>query len=367
MVLTTRPIPETMHGVLLTGHGGLDKLHYRTDLAVPGPGAGEVLIRVHAAGVNNTDINTRTGWYSKAVTGASGDEGGTGEAEDASWSGTPLQLPRIQGADCCGTIVAVGDGVDEARVGERVIVASMQASLGDGGAFDLGTLGSERDGAFAQYCIAIAVETHAVDTDLSDIELGAIPCAFSTAEGMLRRAGVTGADRVFITGASGSVGMAAVQLARLRGARIVAQASGSKAAAVREAGADDVVDRDADLLTYPGAQSIDVVVDVVAGPGFATSIALLKRGGRYVTAGAIAGPMVELDVRDLYLKDRSLFGSTFQPPSVFAAIVEYVNSGRLRPLVSKTYPLSEIRLAQDAFMAKTYPGKIVLIPPADDA
>ncbi|MEF2546539.1 alcohol dehydrogenase family protein [Aurantimonas sp. E1-2-R+4] len=367
MVPTTRPIPQTMHGVLLTGHGGLDKLDYRTDLAVPKPGVGEVLIRVHAAGVNNTDINTRTGWYSKAVTGASGDEGGTGDAGDAAWSGVPLQLPRIQGADCCGTIVAVGEGVDEGRIGERVLVATMQASLGEGGVYDFGTFGSERDGAFAQYCVALATETHAVETELSDIELGAIPCAFSTAEGMLQRAGVTGADRIFVTGASGGVGMAAVQLARLRGAHIVAQASAGKAEAVRAAGADEVVDRDADLLTYPGARSMDVVVDVVAGPAFPTVIALLKRGGRYVTAGAIAGPIVELDVRDLYLKDLTLFGSTYQPASVFSAIVDHVNAGRLRPLVSKTYPLSEIRLAQDAFMAKTYPGKIVLIPPVDDA
>jgi NADPH:quinone reductase-like Zn-dependent oxidoreductase len=356
-----------MHGVLLTGHGGLENLEYRTDIPTPAPGAGEVLIRVHAAGVNNTDINTRTGWYSKSVTGASGDAGDTGSAADAGWAGAPLGLPRIQGADCCGTIVAVGEGVDASRIGERVIVASMQASLGEGGPFDSGTLGSERDGAFAQFCVAIAQETHAVHSDLSDVELGAIPCAYSTAEGLLQRASVSEVDRVFVTGASGGVGMAAVQLARLRGARVVAQSNASKADAVRAAGAHEVVDRDADLRNWPGERSIDVVVDLVAGAAFPQLVAILKRGGRYVTAGAIAGPIVELDVRDLYLKDLSLLGCTFQPPIVFSAIVSHVNAGRIRPLVSRTYPLSDIRAAQEAFMSKKYPGKIVLIPPAEAA
>ena len=354
-----------MHGVLLTGHGGLDMLEYRSDIPTPAPGAGEVLIRVSAAGVNNTDINTRTGWYSKSVTGASGDGGDTGSAGDAGWAGTSLRLPRIQGADCCGRIVAVGEGVDASRIGERVIVASMQASLGEGGPFDSGTLGSERDGAFAQYCVAVAAETHAVETDLTDIELGAIPCAYSTAEGMLQRAGVGETDRVLVTGASGGVGMAAVQLARLRGAHVIALSGASKADAVLAAGAHEVVDRDADLRTWPGERSVDVVVDLVAGSGFPRLVAVLRRGGRYVTAGAIAGPIVQLDVRDLYLKDLSLLGCTFQPPSVFAALVGHINAGRVRPLVSKTYPLSEIRAAQEAFMSKAYPGKIVLVPPQE--
>lgn len=365
MVLAIPPVPRTMHGVLLTGHGGLEMLEYRTDIPTPEPGSGEVLIRVRAAGVNNTDINIRTGWYSKSVTGASGDGGDTGSAADAGWSGTPVRLPRIQGADCCGTIVAVGDGVPTTRIGQRVIVVSMQASLGEGGPFDSGTLGAERDGAFAQYCVAIAAETHAVETDLSDVELGAIPCAFSTAESMLQRAAVSEADCVLVTGASGGVGMAAVQLARLRGARVIGQSTASKADAVRAAGAHDVVDRDADLKVWPGERSVDVVVDLVAGPGFPKLVAVLKRGGRYVTAGAIAGPIVQLDVRDLYLKDLTLLGCTFQPPSVFSAIVDHVNAGRLRPLVSKTYPLSDIRAAQEAFMSKAYPGKIVLVPPAE--
>jgi NADPH:quinone reductase-like Zn-dependent oxidoreductase len=153
--MTQQDIPEKMTAVLLTGHGGFDKLAYRTDVPVPVPGKGEVLIRVGAAGVNNTDINTRIGWYSKSVTGDTNEGAADGletvDKEDAGWSGTPLSFPRIQGADCCGCIVAVGEGVNGERIGERVIVRNMLRTYVDYRAFECWALGSECDGAFAQY------------------------------------------------------------------------------------------------------------------------------------------------------------------------------------------------------------------------
>jgi NADPH:quinone reductase-like Zn-dependent oxidoreductase len=123
-----------MSAILLTGHGGYDKLAYRTNVPVPTPGPGEVLIKVLAAGINNTDINTRLGWYSKIVkdgTNAAGASAAAIDDDDASWSGTPLTFPRIQGADCCGTIVAVGAGVPTSRNGERVLVRNMLRSYVD--------------------------------------------------------------------------------------------------------------------------------------------------------------------------------------------------------------------------------------------
>ena len=121
-----------MTAVLLTRHGGLDALDYRTDVAVPQPGTGEVLINVAAAGVNNTDINTRTAWYSKKVTDwtNTGSAGGFGEAEtaDATWSGVPMQFPRIQWSNVCGRSVGVGEGVNAGRIGERVLVRNMLRS-----------------------------------------------------------------------------------------------------------------------------------------------------------------------------------------------------------------------------------------------
>ncbi|RZK95053.1 MAG: alcohol dehydrogenase, partial [Rhodococcus sp. (in: high G+C Gram-positive bacteria)] len=205
-----------MTAVLLTGHGGLDKLEYRTDVAVPRADQGEVLIEVAAAGINNTDINTRIGWYSKTITTETSSGGASGfesvDDDDASWSGTTLKFPRIQGADVCGRIVSVGDGVSPDRIGERVIVSTMLRSYVDYRPYECWTFGSEVDGGFAQYAVAPARETYAVDCDWSDAELAALPCAYSTAENMLHRAAV-GAERVLITGASGGVGLAAVQLA----------------------------------------------------------------------------------------------------------------------------------------------------------
>ncbi len=358
-------IPDKMSAVLLTGHGGIEKLEYRTDVPVPQPGHGEVLIQVTAAGVNNTDINTRIGWYSKAVNEDTNAGGAGGFAsvdnDDASWSGIPLSFPRIQGADACGYIVATGEGVDRARIGERVIVQSIMLSPHDSRPFECSTFGSECDGGFAQFAVAPAKETHAIKSDLSDVELAAMPCAFSTAEGMMHRAGV-GAERVMITGASGGVGSAAIQLAKRRGATVVAVCSAAKAADVKAIGADEVVDRNADLLKELGESSMDVVVDLVAGEQWPTFLDLLRRGGKYVTAGAIAGPIAQIDVRTLYLKDLTLYGCTYQDEAVFKNLVSYIEAGEIRPVVAGTYPLADIAIAQADFLSKQHTGKLVLIP-----
>lgn len=359
-------IPDRMTAVLLVRHGGLDALRYRDDVPTPAPGPGEVLIRVAAAGVNNTDINTRIGWYSRTVDGATGDsalEGSEGvDPADATWSGVPMSFPRIQGADCCGRIVASGDGVSAARIGERVIVRTMLRSYVGYRPFRAWTFGSECDGGFAQYAVAPARETHAVACDWSDAELASIPCAYSTAENMLHRAAV-GAEHVLITGASGGVGSAAVQLARRRGAQVTAVADVSKADQVRALGADRVIDRTASPVDALGRNSVDVAVDLVAGPLWPGLLDALRPGGRYVTAGAIAGPLVQLDVRTLYLKDLTLIGCTVQEDIVFENLVGYIERGEIRPCVARTFPLSRIAEAQMEFVAKRFVGKLVLIPP----
>lgn len=357
-------LPTTMKAVLLTGHGGFEKLEYRDDVPVPRPEAGELLIQVAAAGINNTDINTRIGWYSKKVKAGTGsaEEGGAAIDEtDASWSGAPLTFPRIQGADVCGRVVAVGGGVSTERIGERVLVRNMLRTYVDYRPYECWTFGSECDGGFAQFAVAPARETHAVNCDWNDEELAAVPCAFSTAENMLHRAAVA-AERVLVTGASGGVGMAAVQLAKRRGASVVAVCSDSKAATVRAQGADQTVSREADLVEALGRDSIDVVVDLVGGPQWPQLLEVLRRGGRYAVAGAIGGPLTELDLRSLYLKDLTLFGCTFQEDEVFENLIRYIERNEFRPLVSRSYPLAEIVTAQKDFISKAHAGKLVLIP-----
>ena len=334
--------PTTMAAVLLTGHGGLEKLEYRTDVPVPHPGRGEVLIQVAAAGINNTDVNTRIGWYSKSIVSETGQGGARGFDDvvdvDATWSGKPLEFPRIQGADVCGRIVDVAEDVSRDRIGERVLVRNMLRTPVDYRPFECWTLGSECDGGFAQFAVAPSRETYAVDSDLSDEELAALPCAYSTAENMLHRAAV-GAERVLVTGASGGVGLAAVQLAKRRGATVIAVCSGAKAADVAAHGADLTVDRGTDLVAALGSASVDVVIDLVGGSQLTQVLDLLRPGGRYAVAGAIGGPIAEIDLRTLYLKDLSLFGCTFQEDEVFENLIRYVERGQLRPVVSRVYPL----------------------------
>ncbi len=356
-------LPVLMTAVLTTGHGGYEVLEYRQDVLRPDPKPGEVLIRVGAAGVNNTDINTRTGWYSKSVSGATSD-GGASEANDASWSGLPLNFPLIQGADICGRIVGVGYGVASNRISERVIVPTMQPATG-GGPFDTFTVGSECSGGFAQFVAMRASQAYKINSALSDAELASFPCAYSTAENMLHRVGVKSGDVVFITGASGGVGSAAVQLARRRGATVVAQTGASKSKELLALGASRTVDRNADLPNEIGSETIDVVIDIVGGPTWPHMLEVLKRGGRYVVSGAIAGPMVELDLRRLYLKDLTFLGCTAQHPDVFGNLVGYIERGEIRPLVAKTYPLKDIVAAQTEFQLKKHVGKIVLVPPQD--
>lgn len=346
-----------MNGVLLTGHGGLEKLVWRDELPVPHPEAGEVLIRVSASAVNNTDINTRIGWYSKAVRGDTGSGAVDGLAEaddkDGGWSGKPLRFPRIQGADCCGVIAAAGAGVSQDRIGQRVLVRALQTTGAGGEPFATWTFGSECDGAFAEYAKTFAEDALPVTSPWTDLELASIPCASSTAEGMLQRAQV-GAERVLITGASGGVGSAAIQLAKRRGAHVTAVTSADKAGDVIALGADETIGRDDGL----GGDSFDVVVDLVAGPRWPDMIAALRRGGRYVTSGAIAGPIVELDVRTLYLRDLTLLGATYQPDNILPDVIGYIERDEIRPVIAETFDLRDLGAAQETFLSKGHIGKI---------
>ena len=357
---------ETMQAILLVGHGGPDRLVHRSDIPRPRAGPGEVLIAVRVAGVNNTDINTRIGWYSPAFTGPTSEEP-TGPAttlDDGSWSGAAVEFPRIQGADVCGLIVAVGEGVPPARIGERVIVQSCLRSLRRDGRD--AWLGSELDGGFAQFVRAPSADTYRVESGLSDAQLGAVPCSYATAENLLHRSRVGAGDRVVVTGASGGVGSAAIQLARRRGADVIAVASEGKAAALRAIGATAVVPRGADLAAAIGDDQVDVVIDLVGGPQWRELLVVLKPHGRYAVSGAIAGPLVELDLRILYLKDLTLLGCTSWDDEVFGNLVGYLERGEIVPIVAATYPLAGIADAQRDFEAKRHVGKLVLlVPPAD--
>lgn len=362
-------IPATMNAIVLEGHGGLDKLVWHEDWPTPRPGPGEVLIRVGACGLNNTDVNTRSGWYSKTVSDAT--TGGAYEEvgeEDPTWGGAPITFPRIQGADAVGEVVALGDGAPDRLLGKRVMVDGWLRDWSDPFNKDkAGYFGSECNGGYAEYTVANANNVGAVQSDLSDAELATFSCSYTTAEGMLSRAHVGERDTVLVTGASGGVGSAVVQLAKRRGATIVALASATKHEAVKGLGADVVLERApedlaAALKAATGRETVSVVADIVGGPYWGNLISVLERGGRYTCSGAIAGPIVEFDLRTFYLNDLTLIGSTVVEPHIFKDLVGYIERGEVKPALAATYPLKDFHAAQMAFIQKKHTGNIVVIP-----
>jgi NADPH:quinone reductase-like Zn-dependent oxidoreductase len=345
-----------MHAVLLTGFGGPDKLEYRDNVPEPQARAGETRIRVGAAAINNTDIWTREGAY-----GSSSDP-----ASKAGWRREALAFPRIQGADVVGRIDQVGAGVPESRIGERVIVDPMLYSGGERELVTTEYLGSERDGGFAQFVTVPATNAHAIDVGLSDAELATFPTAYATAMRMLERADVQAGETVVVTGAAGGVGSALIQLAAVRGAKVTAITSAEKRQRSLDLGARAAVDRTAPDLVAEVVEAtgepVDVVADVVGGPAFTSLLRMLGPLGRYVVAGAMAGPLVEADLRTVYLKQLKLIGSSFGTHEDFARLLGHIAAGELTPLLAGTYPLRELHKAQEDFVAKNFFGKLVVIP-----
>ncbi|MCV9999599.1 alcohol dehydrogenase family protein [Pararhizobium sp. YC-54] len=352
-------IPKTMAAVRLMGHGGLEKLIYSRDVEVPSVAPGEVLLKVSACGMNNTDVWVREGAY------------GTEDDPTAvsTWrrQGNTLTFPRVQGTDTIGYIVAVGQGIDKARIGERIMVDFSIYNRDDDSLADIDYMGHGRDGGYAEYMALPAENAHVVATDMTDIELATFCCAYLTGERMLERARLAAGETVLVTGASGGVGSGIIQLARARGAIPIAVTAPGKEQAMLDIGAEAVATRgDGDLVeaVYKAASGrpIDVVADLVGGAMFNDLLKILRPEGRYTTAGAIAGPVVQLDLRTMYLKQLELHGSSQGSRADFRRLVRYIEERKIRPLVGGVYPLSEFHRAQADFMQKGFVGKLVIVP-----
>lgn len=360
---------DTMKAIVLKRHGDMDALDFEPAWPKPTPGPRQVLIKVAATGMNNTDVNTRAGWYSKSVTEATTGGGYDLDAKaDNTWGGAGVQFPRIQGADVCGYVESVGDDADASLIGKRVITDNWLRDWDDPlNQHKAGYFGSEADGGYAEYAVIDERNVGVVNCGLSDAELATFSCSYTTAEGMLSKAGVGKGDRVLITGASGGVGGALIQLANRRGAITIALASEAKHDDVARMNPAHILPRapadlNAALKEATGHDSVNVVADIVAGDYFGTLIDALDRGGRYVTSGAIAGPIVSLDVRTLYLMDLSFFGSTVVPPHIFRDLIGYIEAGEVKPMLAATYALEDFKEGQQAFIDKKHTGNIVVVP-----
>ena len=347
-----------MNAVILTGFGGPEKLVY-TQVPKPIPKQGEVLIKVGACSVNNTDINTRTGWYAAQDNFSEILQDTTKNDPNSSscWTQNGTEFPRIQGADIVGQVVAIGEKVDSKLLNQRVIVDSWIRSQDPN---NYQYVGSELDGGFAEYTVIPVTNIYPINSSLSDVELATFPCSYSTAENMLTKGRITKEDIVVITGASGGVGSALIQLSKIRGAKVIAIVSTNKEQFAQDIGADYVYRRDDSLENNLAKHQITVALDVVGGDYFNLILQALEPRGRYVSCGAIANPIVTLDLRDLIYRDLEMIGATRLEPDVFQRLVEYLEKDLLKPLVAKVFNLSEIKDAQDYFKSKNFFGKAVI-------
>lgn len=364
-----------MAAMVLTGHGGTDKLVYRDDVPTPDPAAGEVLVKVTATAKNNTDRKVREGLYPV-------DD--KGEVASFRMGGAPtLQFPRIQGADVVGRIVAVGDRVPEDRIGQRGLL-DFNIYPDDRRDINLAPdyFGHGADGGFAEYVAVPADQFHTVDDpELADAELAALGmCSYQTGLHMLNAAGVRPGERVLVSGASGGVGTALIQMCRILGAVPYALSQADKATALEALGAEAVLDRSTldgfteRIRAATGGQPIDAVMDLVGGDMtdrfIDTMIFAMQRRATYPRlsiAGASGGNLSEIMWTRIYLYQVQIFGVSHGTRQEAGQLIDWIRSRRLEPVLHGAFRLSRLHAAEDYFVNRDrgFIGKIVIVPDAE--
>lgn len=345
-----------MKAFQVMGYGGLDQLQ-EVELDIPELKEDEVLVKVHATALNNSDIWMREGGYGS-------------ESSPSGWRPEGVQFPRIPGSDVAGKIVEIGSGVSREMLNKKVVLFPFQ-STGESGyehmSEDMRYLGSEFDGGYAEYVVWKADLCY--DAPLPNLtESATFSVSGLTAWHMLKRAQIQKGEKVLVTGATGGVGFLAVQIAsKIFGADVIAAVRDvSMRETMQELGAKEVVSyKSSSLLEdiYDAAGGkVDVVLDVVGKALLSVSLAALKIGGRYVVSGSSSGPVSEVDLRTIYLKHLNLYGSTLGTRAEYADLMQAVADGTIRPIIDKTFPLDQTREAQDYFKKSKKLGKVVLIP-----
>jgi NADPH:quinone reductase-like Zn-dependent oxidoreductase len=332
-------------------HGASDVLRIE-DVPTPVAQSGEVLLRVHAAALNHLDI-----WVRK---------------------GLPIEttMPHIGGSDVAGTVEAVGPGVTGVTPGARVIVnpslSCGQCEWCRAGEESLceryRILGEHTNGGFAEFVTVPAVNLFPIPADYAFEQAAAAPLAFLTAwRALVSKGRVRAGNSVLVTGASGGVASAAVQIARHLGATVYALTTADNQARVRELGADVVYDRNAvdfskQIWQDTDKRGVDVVLDSVGEAIWAQCIRALARGGRLVSYGATTGSAGQIDLRVLFWRQIEILGTTMSNRSEFEEVMRLVFSGALQPVVDSVYRLADIRAAHERMERGEHFGKIVLVP-----
>ena len=340
-----------MKAVLLHKHGGPEVLEYG-DFPAPVPGPGEVLVQLEAAALNRLDLWVRAGW-----------------------PGIKLEYPHIPGADGAGRVAALGTGVTQWQVDDRVVINS---NLGCGACpaclagrdnlcRDWHLLGETVRGTYAEYVVVPAGNLYPLPANFDARTAAAAALVYHTAwHALITRGGLRAGESVLVVGASGGVNTASIKIARLAGAEVyVVGSSPAKLALAEEMGAQHLIDRSKDenwpkaIYTLTNKRGVDVVVDNV-GTTFPLSFRAAAKGGRILTVGNSGGPKFEIDNRFIFGKHLSLIGSSMGTKADFAAVMDLVLLGRLRVALDRTYSLSDARLAQERLEIGEQLGKITM-------
>jgi len=342
-----------MKAVLIPRHGGEEVLTI-ADLPVPRPGPGEVLVQVKAAGVNHLDTWVRRGL-----------------------PGITLPLPMIPGSDAAGVVAEVGAGVAGVQAGDRVFVSPGYScercvecySGREPLCRDYGLFGEHRNGTQAEFIALRASHVIRLPDRLSFEEGAAFPLVFLTAWHMLvGRAGVQPGEDVLVHAGGGGVGSAAIQIAKLCGARVLTTVgSDDKAEKARALGADVVINyRTGDFVAQAkqatGKRGVDVVIESVGQETWEGSIQALAKGGRLVTCGATTGYQASTDLRYVFFKGLSILGSTMGSRGELLRLARLIGDGRLRPIIDRVLPLEQVAEAHRAVAGRGLFGKIILTP-----
>lgn len=346
-------MPKTMRAAIFSENGGPDVVGVR-DVPIPDPGPGEVRIKVEASAMNHLDLWVRRG--------------------------LPIEtpMPHIGGADIAGTVDAIGAGVRGVPPGVRVVVdPSLDYDWYDGQeqgpGFDrrpLRLIGEHTQGGFAEYAVVPAANLLAIPDDFPSEEAAAAGLVFVTAwRGLVHRARLQAGERVLVTGASGGVSTAAIQIAKMAGATVYAVTSGQdNVERVKELGADVVYDRkrvqdfSRELWHDTGKKGVHVAFDAVGEVVWQQCLKALGVGGRLVTYGATTGARGSTEIRVVFWKQLSILGSTMGTPAEFRQVMNLIFEGRLHPIVQEVLPLAEARRAHEMMEAGDVFGKLVLVP-----
>lgn len=332
-------------------HGDIDQLKI-IELPQPEPGPAEVLINVKAVALNHLDL-----WVLGGL------------------PGLDLEMPHVGGSDIAGLIAGLGEGVAGFQVGQRVVV-NPTLSCGDcewcrQGEDSLcdqfGVIGEHSRGGMAEYVVVPARNVMLMPDEFPFAEAAAAPLVFLTAwRALITRGQLRPGEDVLILGASGGVASAAIQIARLAGARVYAVTSSSeKAEKARALGADWIVDRTQEnwskaVFEATNRRGVDLVLENVGAATWFDSLRSARKGGRIVTYGATSGPRPQTDIRYIFWKQLSILGSTMSTRSEFYDVMNLVWQGRLKPVVDTVFPMEEARAAYRRLQAGEQFGKVVI-------